>query len=165
TSSSTTTSSSRTSSIIQTTVAESTTQTLEDVFISTVKDSTIMSNTASIITSQRLNINEICYSPTITLIPGQSSLSSPMSYRRSQDFYISSMIEFNCDGSLSTTKKWTVKNCTSTSCSFEIALNEKVITTYSELYIPSRILDYGVYQLTLTVIMIDSPNLKSSSSV
>ncbi|CAF0947824.1 unnamed protein product [Adineta steineri] len=75
------------------------------------------------------------------------------------------MIEFNCDGSLSTTKKWTVKNCTSTSCSFEIVLNEKVMTTYSELYIPARTLDYGVYQLTLTVTVIDSPNLKSSSSV
>ncbi|CAF4174874.1 unnamed protein product, partial [Adineta steineri] len=88
-----------------------------------------------------------------------------MSYRRSQDFSISSMIEFNCDGSLSTTTKWTIKNCTSISCSFEILLNEKVMTTFSELYIPSRTLAYGVYQLTLTVIMIDSPNLKSSSSV
>ncbi|CAF0990631.1 unnamed protein product [Adineta steineri] len=75
------------------------------------------------------------------------------------------MIQFNCDGSLSTTTKWIIKNCTSTSCSVEILLNEKVITTFSELYIPSRTLDYGVYQLTLTVTMIDSPNLKSSSSV
>ncbi|CAF0785258.1 unnamed protein product [Adineta steineri] len=75
------------------------------------------------------------------------------------------MIQFNCDGSLSTTTKWTIKNCTSTRCSFEIVLNEKVMTTYSELYIPSRTLAYGVYQLTLTVTMIDSPNLKSSSSV
>ncbi|CAF4019148.1 unnamed protein product, partial [Adineta steineri] len=88
-----------------------------------------------------------------------------MTYRRSQDFYVSSMIQFNCGGSLSTTTKWTIKNCTSTSCSFEIVLNEKVMTTFSELYIPSRTLAYGVYQLTLTVIMIDSPNLKSSSSV
>ncbi|CAF4152782.1 unnamed protein product, partial [Adineta steineri] len=75
------------------------------------------------------------------------------------------MIQFNCDGSLSTTRKWTIKNCTSNSCSFEILLNENVMTTYSELYIPSRTLAYGVYQLTLTVTMIDSPNLKSSSSV
>ncbi|CAF4210999.1 unnamed protein product, partial [Adineta steineri] len=116
-------------------------------------------------TSQGLNINETCYSPTVTLIPGQSSLPSPMSYRRSQDFSISSMIQFNCDGSLSRTTKWTIKNCTSTRCSFEIVLNEKVMTTYSELYIPSRTLDYGVYQLTLSVTMIDSPNLKASSSV
>ncbi|CAF0948798.1 unnamed protein product [Adineta steineri] len=75
------------------------------------------------------------------------------------------MIQFNCDDSLSKTMKWTINNCTSTSCSFEIVLNEKVMTTYSELYIPARTLDYGVYQLTLTVTMIDSPNLKSSSSV
>ncbi|CAF3707907.1 unnamed protein product [Adineta steineri] len=88
-----------------------------------------------------------------------------MSYRRSQDFSISSMIQFNCDGSLSKITKWTIKNCTSTSCSVEIVLSEKVKTTFSELYIPSRTLNYGVYQLTLTVTMIDSPNLKSSSSV
>ncbi|CAF4405891.1 unnamed protein product, partial [Adineta steineri] len=74
-------------------------------------------------------------------------------------------IQFNCDGSLSTTTKWIIKNCTSTSCSFEIILNEKVMTTFSELYIPSRTLAYGVYQLTLTVTMIDSPSLKASSSV
>ncbi|CAF1131898.1 unnamed protein product [Adineta steineri] len=88
-----------------------------------------------------------------------------MSYRRSQDFSITSMTQFNCDGSVLTTTKWTIKNCTSTSCSVEILLSEKVMTTFSELYIPSRTLNYGVYQLTLTVTMIDSPNLKSSSSV
>ncbi|CAF0834260.1 unnamed protein product [Adineta steineri] len=104
-----------------------------------------------------------CYAPTITLIPGQSSLSSPMSYRRSQDFSISSMIQFNCNGSLSTTKKWTIKNCTSI-CSFQIQLNSKISTTLSELYIPSRTLDYGIYELTLTVTMIESLDLKSSSS-
>ncbi|CAF0773839.1 unnamed protein product [Adineta steineri] len=104
-----------------------------------------------------------CYAPTVTLIPAQSTLSSPMSYRRSQDFSISSMIQFNCNGSLSTTKKWTIKNCTSI-CSFQIQLNDKISTTLNELYIPSRTLDYGIYELTLTVTMIESLNLKSSSS-
>ncbi|CAF4120452.1 unnamed protein product, partial [Adineta steineri] len=104
-----------------------------------------------------------CYAPTVTLIPGQSSLSSLMSYRRSQDFSISSMIQFNCNGSLSTTKKWTIKNCTSIR-SFPIQLNSKISTTLSELYIPSRTLDYGIYELTLTVTMIESLDLKSSSS-
>ncbi|CAF4347331.1 unnamed protein product, partial [Adineta steineri] len=32
------------------------------------------------------------------------------------------------------------------------------------LYIPSRTLDYGIYELILTVTMIESLNLKSSSS-
>ncbi len=106
-----------------------------------------------------------CYSPTVVLIPGQSTLASPLQYRRSQDFSISSMIQFNCDSSLSTITKWTVKNCTNTFCSFQIDLNTKIITTFSELYIPSRNLDYGTYELTLTVTIVDSPNLKSSSSV
>ncbi|CAF0940715.1 unnamed protein product [Adineta steineri] len=75
------------------------------------------------------------------------------------------MIQFNCNRSLSTTTKWTIKNCTSTNCSFKILLSEEIIATFGELYIPSRTLNYGVYQLALTVTMIDSPNLKSSSSV
>lgn len=72
------------------------------------------------------------------------------------------MIELACDVSLSTTLKWTVKNCTSTFCSFPITLRPTVITTLSELYIPSRTLDYGVYELTLTVLMTDVPSMRSS---
>lgn len=98
----------------------------------------------------------------ITLIPGQSTLKSPLQYRRSQDFSISSLIELNCDISLSTTAQWTIKNCTSTFCSFSVVLNQKVVTTSSELYIPSRTLAYGTYELTLTVIMTDTPTLQSS---
>ena len=104
-----------------------------------------------------------CYSPAIILIPGQSSLAFPLQYRRSQDFSISSTIDLNCDISLSITTDWTVKNCTSTFCSSEILLDRKVITTLSELYIPSRTLAYGTYELTLTVIMTDAPSLKSAS--
>ncbi|CAF1341308.1 unnamed protein product, partial [Adineta steineri] len=74
------------------------------------------------------------------------------------------MIQFNCNGSLSTTAKWIIKNCTS-ACSFQIQLSNKISTTLNELYIPSRTLDYGIYELTLTVTMIESLNLKSSSSV
>jgi hypothetical protein len=76
------------------------------------------------------------------------------------------MIQFSCNGSLSTNRKWTIKNCTSTNCSLEIQLNENVImTTLSELYIPPETLIYGIYEVTLTVTMVYSPSLKSSSSV
>ncbi len=74
------------------------------------------------------------------------------------------MIQLNCDISLSTNIKWTIKNCTSTDCSFQIILSQKVITTFSELYIPARTLPYGVYELALTVIMTDAPSLKTSSA-
>lgn len=101
----------------------------------------------------------------VILIPGQSNLTSPFQYRRSQDFFISSMIQLNCDISLLTKIQWTIKNCTSTSCSYPINLNDKVITTLSELYIPSRTLNYGIYELICTVTMTAVPSLKSSSSV
>ncbi|CAF1234712.1 unnamed protein product [Adineta steineri] len=74
------------------------------------------------------------------------------------------MIEFNCNGSLSTTAKWTVKNCTTILCSYQIQLNSKIVTTSSELYIPAKTLDYGLYELTLTVAMANLPNLKASSA-
>jgi len=74
------------------------------------------------------------------------------------------MIQFNCNGSLLMVTKWTVKNCTTSICSFEIELNEKIVTTASELYIPARNLIYGTYELILTVTMVDLPNLKSTAS-
>ncbi|CAF3807836.1 unnamed protein product [Rotaria sp. Silwood1] len=123
------------------------------------------SSTVTIITtSEPFITNQTCFSPTLTLIPGKSSLASPLQYRRSQDFSIISILQFNCGGSLSTIIQWTIKNCTTTSCLFQIQLSEKVITTLSELYIPSRTLAYGTYELTLTVTMVDSPILKSTSS-
>lgn len=105
-----------------------------------------------------------CFPPVITLIPSTSSFSSPMQFRRNQDFYLSSYVQLNCNISLSTINQWTIYNCTSTNCSFPIQLDQTVQTTFSELYIPARTLPYGIYQLKLTVKMTSSLNLISSSS-
>ncbi len=105
-----------------------------------------------------------CFPPTVTLIPGASTLSSPIQFRRSQDFYIVSIIALNCNDSLSIITQWTIKNCTSI-CSSKIHLDPTIITTFSELYIPSRTLPYGIYQLTLNVTMVQFPSLKTSSPV
>ena len=43
-------------------------------------------------------------------------------------------------------------------------MDQSVTTTFSELFIPSRTLPFGIYELTLTVTMIASPDLTSSSS-
>ncbi|CAF1687698.1 unnamed protein product, partial [Adineta ricciae] len=115
-------------------------------------------------TSQVLTTQQSCYAPTITLIPGQSSLVSPLQYRRSQDFSITSMTVFNCSGSLSTITKWTITNCTSI-CSDQLQMDQTITTTSSELYIPAKTLGYGIYKLTLNITMADAPSLKSSSSV
>lgn len=105
-----------------------------------------------------------CLIPNVILIPGESSLSKPFQYRRNQDFSISSTIEFPCNDSFPVTSQWSIKNCTSI-CSFEMPVNDSVITTLSELYIPGRTLPYGLYQLTLLVRSISSLNLSFSSSV
>ena len=105
-----------------------------------------------------------CFAPVITLISSTSSLLAPLEYQRNQDFSISSYLNLNCNSSLTVKSNWTIANCTST-CSYPIRLDQIVIATPSELYIPSNTLNYGIYQLTLTVSMVAAPQLSSSASV
>ncbi|CAF1470524.1 unnamed protein product [Adineta ricciae] len=110
------------------------------------------------------NTNQSCFSPIITLIPSTSSRSSPLQYRRMNDFYIGSYIQLSCNSSLSTTIQWTIHNCSSAQCSSPIEVHPMIATTYTELYIPARTLPFGVFQLKLTVTMAASANLSASSS-
>ena len=104
-----------------------------------------------------------CFPPKVTLIPSTSMLSNPLQFRRSQDFYISSYIELNCNVSLSTMIQWTISNCTST-CSSSFSFDPSIITTRSELYVPGRILALGIYELKLTVTMSVSSSVRSSAT-
>ena len=93
-----------------------------------------------------------CFVPSLLLIPGQSSLQSPILYRKSQDFTISSIIQINCSHIISITNKWIIKSCTSFNCSSQLSVNESLIkTTQNELYIPSKTLSYGIYEFILIV--------------
>ncbi|CAF1031063.1 unnamed protein product [Adineta steineri] len=123
-----------------------------------------VTSTEYITTSKRLITNQTCFSPRITLIPSTSTLSSPIQFRRSQDFYIVSLIELNCNNSISIITQWTIKNCTSI-CSNQIQLDSTIITTSTELYIPARTLVYGLYELKLIVTMVNMSSLTSTSSV
>jgi hypothetical protein len=105
-----------------------------------------------------------CLPPTVTLIPGASTLSSPIQFRRSQDFNLVSIIALHCNDSLAIKTEWTVKNCSSI-CSYAIQLDSMIMTTSTELYIPGRTLPYGLYELTLTVTMIDNSSLTTSTSI
>ena len=58
-----------------------------------------------------------------------------------------------------------MQQCNSTSCSSTINFDTTIITTLSEIFIPSKILDYGTYQLTLTVTMTKASTMKSSSTI
>ncbi len=98
------------------------------------------------------------------MIPGSSNLSSPIEFRRGQDFYIISFIALNCNDSLAITTQWTINNCTS-NCSYQIQLDPSILTTFSELYIPARTLAYAIYKFELTVTMIKYPLLKTTVPV
>lgn len=89
-------------------------------------------------------------------------LPSPIQFRRTQDFYISSSIELGCDISLAIVTQWTIINCT-LNCSNSVVLDPTVFTTFSELYIPSRTLPFGIYQLMLTVSMVAQPRQMASA--
>ena len=105
-----------------------------------------------------------CFAPLLSLTPAGSSFSSPIGFRRNEDFFINSMIQLRCNNSLGTTNTWTIKSCTS-NCSATISLDQSIPTTFSELFLPARTLSVGLYQLTLTVTMKQSSQLTSSSSV
>ncbi len=93
-----------------------------------------------------------------------SSLLSPLQFQRSQNVYISSYLQLNCNASLSTNIKWTVKQCL-LKCSTEIQLDPSIITTSSELFIPVNTLLCGTYELKLTVTMTASPSMTSTAFV
>ena len=59
---------------------------------------------------------------------------------------------------------WIIRNCSTTSCSNRIQLNSTIVTTSSELYIPSQTLPYGLYQFQLTVTLPNSTWLNTSKS-
>ncbi|CAF3130688.1 unnamed protein product [Rotaria sp. Silwood2] len=105
-------------------------------------------------------VNRSCYPPVIILSPTPSTLSSPSEYQRSQNIYMTSYLQLNCNESFSATKKWTVKECSS-SCTFEIQLDQSIITTRSELFIPAKTLSYGTYELKLSVTMMALSNSTS----
>ena len=96
-----------------------------------------------------------CSFPSLILIPSSSNISSPLEFRRDQDFFISSRIEFNCNKSFSFQIRWTISNG-SNSVMVDPRL---VILTMSELFVPSRTLSFGLYQLTLTLTLNVSSNL------
>ncbi len=86
-----------------------------------------------------------------------------MQFQRDQDVFIMSYVGLNCNTSLTTIMKWTIKGCSSI-CSNTIQLSQSVETTSSELFIPAKTLSYGTYELQLTVTMTVSSNLTSSAS-
>jgi REJ domain len=92
-------------------------------------------------------------------------LSAPVQFQRSRAFSIVSDIELKCSTSLATNMTWRIKKCNTSSCYSPIQLSQPVSTTVSELFIPAQTLDYGTYELQLTVTMITAPTLTTSATI
>lgn len=105
-----------------------------------------------------------CFSPRMTYSSNGSSLHSPAQFRRNQDFYISSWIEIACNPSLSIKTNWTIFTCNPT-CSIEANLDRSLNMTHTELFIPARVLANGLYEITLTLMVINSSDLITPTSI
>ena len=101
----------------------------------------------------------VCSSPSLILIPSSSSLSFPLQFRRDEDFWISSRVEFNCNKSFHFEMQWMISN----GSNLVVVDPSVVILTTSELFVPSRRLPLGVYQLTLTMTLNVSSNVTTSA--
>ena len=101
-----------------------------------------------------------CFVRRLILIPRSSNVSSPLQFRRDQDFSISSTIELNCNQSFLLEMEWTISNG-STSLMFDPSVITTTKTT--EFFAPSQSFPFGVYQLTLMITLNTSSNVTKSS--
>ncbi|UJR16862.1 hypothetical protein I4U23_003760 [Adineta vaga] len=110
------------SSIIDSTTMSATS--IEITSTQLITNTSVIISTTTAKTSTHPTSNQNCYAPNVTLVPGTSTLGSPIQIRRSQDVSIVSIVKFNCNQSFSMTTQWTVK---------------------------TKTLSYGIYELNLTV--------------
>jgi hypothetical protein len=104
-----------------------------------------------------------CSNPDITLWPSNPTIAIPLQIERSQDFSITSTLQFNCAQSFAVIQQWSIQMCLDSLCSLKQQfISSSLQMTLSELYIPSNTLQYGLYQLTLAVKMSVSSQLISS---
>ena len=89
-----------------------------------------------------------CSSPSIVLIPSSSRLTSPLQFRRNQDFSISSLIELNCHLSSSINTQWTIHNC-SQSSSLNCSLSSMPVKTQIDPSgINANLVQFGTSMIT-----------------
>lgn len=99
-----------------------------------------------------------CWLRRLTLIPGQSNLSSPIQARREEDFYITSNIDIDCNTSFAITYQWLIRVCSSiNNCSSPVSISSSEPSSSNEYFLPARTLPLGLYQLELNM------NITSSS--
>ena len=84
----------------------------------------------------------VCSPLSLSLIPSRSNLS----FRRNQDFYISSLVQSECRSSFVLQYRWSIDNGSSS-----ISLESPFLLHSSDLFIRSQTLPLGIYRIELTV--------------
>ena len=88
----------------------------------------------------------------LTLIPSRSNVSSPLSFRRNQEFYLSSLVTSECNSSFVLDYHWSVENCSTSNCNQTSRLvDSSLLTNSSDLFVRSQTFPLGLYQIQLTV--------------
>lgn len=104
-----------------------------------------------------------CFPPDISLFPYSPDKDAPSPFRRGQDFFISATIAINCQDSFLIKTEWSIFNCT-VNCSVKAEIDPSINTESSEIFFPEKTLTYGLYQMKLTVTMIELPSIKRDIS-
>jgi hypothetical protein len=105
-----------------------------------------------------------CSRAVISLSPFNPNIIVPMEFKRSEDWSLSSRLKLDCLKSLATIEQWRIDMCSTSLCSVQEQLNQSLASmTLGELYITGRTLNYGLYRMNLTVMMVAAPQLISSS--
>ena len=108
----------------------------------------------------------LCFDVRLRIIPVGSNLSFPLRYRRSEDFYLTSLVEFNCTESRSISFHWSIFNCSSSSCFQFFPIDRRLLSTMttSEFDIPPRTFLYGIYGFRL-ILTVATTNVRRNQSV
>ena len=91
-----------------------------------------------------------CGGPTVGLILPASSLASPLRRRRNRGFLVSATVQLNCKAATTQHLQWIITNCFTTTCSAPFLLDPAIQTNFNDLFIPSRVLPFGIYNFTFT---------------
>ena len=97
--------------------------------------------------------------PTINVLPR-----SPFRIRRMEDIYITPIVSFNCNEKSPTSMKWSLISCPSM-CPNESSFNQSINTARNELFLPFESLNYGFYEIKLTVTATSPPFLSATTVV
>ena len=108
----------------------------------------------------------VCSPLDLSLIPSRSNVPFPLSFRRNQDFYFTSVVTSECNFSFVLHYHWSIENCSSSIFNETSRLvDSSLLTSSSDFFVRSQTLPLGFYQIQLTVTRNNVSNRTKSAFV